>query len=321
VPVFFAISGFVVAYSAEGRTPVGFAIARFSRIYPTFVLCMTLTFAATILFGAGHFEVMTRQWLANLFIAAPMLGQPYVGTSYLSLLIEIVFYAWVAAFVALGLFPRRIDAIIRAWLAITFVNELTIDAPIFEKLFATDDSGFSAVGLLIYQRYRGRCVRRWASALSLGTAVIQAIHKLGRLGVHANASYDPRVVAAVSIVGLGMVFLATRINRVPLPAKMVLAAGGITYPLYLLHMQLGYVIFIALAPEHHIVALTCAIVVGAFVLAHLVWRFFERWAHRWIKVSLSKLAEDLDGHRRSPQYPLRFNRLLTRSIALGWNFP
>jgi len=88
-----------------------------------------------------------------------------------------------------------------------------------------------------------------------------------------------------------MVFLATRIKRVPLPAKMVLAAGGITYPLYLLHMQLGYVIFTALALEHHILALTFAIVVGAFVLAYLIWRFFERWAHRWIKVSLSKLAE------------------------------
>jgi peptidoglycan/LPS O-acetylase OafA/YrhL len=81
VPVFFAVSGFVIAYSAEGRTPIGFAIARFSRIYPTFVLCMTLTFAATLLFGAGHFEVMPAQWFANLFIAAPLLGQPYVDTS------------------------------------------------------------------------------------------------------------------------------------------------------------------------------------------------------------------------------------------------
>ena len=40
VPVFFIISGFVIAYSAEGRTPVGFAIARFSRIYPTFLFCV-----------------------------------------------------------------------------------------------------------------------------------------------------------------------------------------------------------------------------------------------------------------------------------------
>lgn len=293
--MFFAISGFVIAYSAEGRTPVGFAIARFSRIYPTFVLCMTLTFATTVVFGAGHFEVTTTQWFANLFIAAPMLGQPYVDTSYWSLVIEVVFYAWVAAFMALGLFPRQIDAIIVTWLVITFANELTTDAPIFEKLFMADDSGFFAVGLLIYQHCRGRHdVRWWAlSALSLGTAVFQSIHKLERLGLHANASYDPRVVAAISIVGLGMVFLATRIKRVPLPAKVALAGGGITYPLYLLHMQLGYVIFTALAPQAHVAAITGAIVVGAFVLAYLVWRFFERWAHRKIKIGLSKLTDRL----------------------------
>jgi peptidoglycan/LPS O-acetylase OafA/YrhL len=292
VPVFFAISGFVIAYSAEGRTPIGFAIARFSRIYPTFVLCMTLTFVATLLFGAGHFEVTAPQWLANLFIAAPMLGQPYVDTSYWSLVIEVVFYAWVAAFMALGLFPRRIDAIIVVWLAITFANELTIDAPIFEKLFMADDSGFFAVGLLIYQHYLGRRdAKLWAlSALALGTAVFQAIHKLERLGVHTHGSFDPRVVAAICIVSLALVFLATRIKNVPLPAATVLAAGGITYPLYLLHMQLGYVVFDALHPERHVAAVTCAIVFGAFVLAYAVWRLFERSAHRATQAKLTELA-------------------------------
>jgi peptidoglycan/LPS O-acetylase OafA/YrhL len=293
VPVFFAISGFVIAYSAEGRTPIGFAIARFSRIYPTFVFCMTLTFVVTLLFGAAHFEVTPTQWFANLFIAAPLVGQPYVDTSYWSLVIEVVFYAWVAIFIALGLFPRRIDAIIVVWLAITFANELTIDAPIFEKLFMADDSGFFAVGLLIYQHYRGRRgARLWAlSALALGTAVFQAVHKLERLGVHSHGSFDPRVVAAICIVSLAIVFLATRIKRVPLPAAVVLAAGGITYPLYLLHMQLGYVIFDALAPEPHVEAVTCAIVLGAFVLAYAVWRFAETPAHRWLKARMNAAAE------------------------------
>src|SRR3954469_8577552 len=44
VSVFFVISGFVISYSAEGRTGPGFAIARAARIYPTYLLCMTLTF-------------------------------------------------------------------------------------------------------------------------------------------------------------------------------------------------------------------------------------------------------------------------------------
>lgn len=293
VPVFFAISGFVIAYSAEGRTPVGFAIARFSRIYPTFVFCMTLTFAATLLFGAGHFEVKPAQWLANLFIAAPLLGQPYVDTSYWSLAIEVVFYAWVCVFIALGLFPRRIDVIIVVWLALTFANELSIDAPVFEKLFMADDSGFFAVGLLIYQHYRGRRdARLWAlSALALGTAVFQATHKLERLDVLTHGTFDPRVVAAICVVSLGGVLLATRIKRIPLPAKVVLAAGGVTYPLYLLHMQLGYVVFTALAPRENVVAVTCAIVFVAFAIAYAVWRFFEPSAHHSTRGLLTDLAE------------------------------
>lgn len=292
VPVFFTISGFVIAYSAEGRTPIGFAIARFSRIYPTFLFCMTLTFVTTLLLGGTHFEVTFAQWLANLFVAAPALGQSYVDTSYWSLVIEIVFYAWVALFMALGLFPRRIDLLILVWLGITFANELTIDAPVFEKLFIADDSGFFAVGLLTYEYYRGRrdlalfCIL----ALSAGTSVFQAIHKLERLGVHTNGSFDERVVAAICLVSIAAIFVATRIRRLPLPAGLVLAAGGITYPLYLLHMQMGYTILTAAGPVGHAEPWTAAIVSGAIVLAWVTWRFVERPAHRWTKDRMTACA-------------------------------
>ena len=79
VPAFFVISGFVIAYSTEGRTAVGFAIARFGRIYPNFVFCMTLTFLALLVWGPPHFEATPAQWFANLFIAAPALGPPLHG--------------------------------------------------------------------------------------------------------------------------------------------------------------------------------------------------------------------------------------------------
>ncbi len=290
VSVFFAISGFVIAYSAEGRSWIGFTIARFSRIYPTFVLCMTLTFTVMLVAGAGH---LTRsQWFANLIIAAPLVGQPYVDTVYWSLVIEVVFYGWIALFMMLGWFPRHIDALILVWLAITFANELTIDAPIFEKVFIADDSGFFAVGLLIYQHYRGRRGTRFWSlfALAMGTAIFQATHKLERLGAHPDSTFDPRVVAVICVVGLLGVFLATRIKRIPLPATFVLAAGGMTYPLYLLHMELGYVFFSATKPHDHAAMAVTMIVAGIAVLAWVIWRFVEPWMHRLVKSKLTQLA-------------------------------
>jgi peptidoglycan/LPS O-acetylase OafA/YrhL len=76
-----------------------------------------------------------------------------------------------------------------------------------------------------------------------------------------------------------------------LPAKIVLAVGGITYPLYLLHMQLGYVIFMASAPERNVEAVVCAIVSGASLLSFVVWRFAEIPARRWLKASLTVIAD------------------------------
>jgi peptidoglycan/LPS O-acetylase OafA/YrhL len=292
VPVFFVISGFVIAYSAEGRTAVGFTIARFSRIYPTYVFCMTLTFLVMLALGAPHFDVTTTQWFANLFIAAPAFGQAYVDTSYWSLVIEVVFYAWVAVFIALGLFPKRIDLIILAWLCITFANELTIDAPIFEKVFMADDSGFFAVGLLIYEYYRGRRDARLYGlmAVSIGTSAFQAVHKLERLGVHTSGSFDPNIVAAICLVSIAVIFLATRLRRLPLPPGVILAVGGMTYPLYLLHMQAGYVIFAAIGPTRNPALAASLIVCGAAALALSVWRFVERPLHRWTKDSMTAYA-------------------------------
>ncbi|MEH2470994.1 peptidoglycan/LPS O-acetylase OafA/YrhL [Nitrobacteraceae bacterium AZCC 2161] len=253
---------------------------------------MTLTFLAILFLGKPHFEVTFTQWFANLFIAAPALGEPYMDTSYWSLVIEVVFYMWVAAFMAAGLFPRRIDSIILIWLGITFANELTIDLPLVEKVFIADDSGFFAVGLLIYEFYRGRrdaalyCIL----ALSIGTAVFQALHKLERLGVHTGGSFDNWVVATICLVSIAVIFLATRIQRVPLPGGLVIAIGGLTYPLYLLHMQMGYVIFLNNAASARAVSSVFAIVFGISVLAWVIWRYIEQPVQRRTKDILTTYA-------------------------------
>jgi peptidoglycan/LPS O-acetylase OafA/YrhL len=302
VPIFFAISGFVIAYSAEGRTPTGFAIARFSRIYPTFVFCMTVTFLVTLAFGPPRFQVTGMQWLANLAVAAPALGQPYVDTSYWSLVIEIIFYGWVTVLMALGLFPRRLDIIILVWLALTFANELTIDAPIFEKIFIADDSGFFIVGLLIYDYFRGRRDGMLYSlaGLAAGTAIFQGVHKLERLGVHSGSMFDKRVVAAICVIAMAAIFAATRIRRIPLPARLTLAAGGITYPLYLLHMQIGYVLLTATAPARYAGFWSAVIIAATAVLAWATWRLVDRPAHDWTRTILMNCATRLGWPCRAP---------------------
>jgi peptidoglycan/LPS O-acetylase OafA/YrhL len=98
-------------------------------------------------------------------------------------------------------------------------------------------------------------------------------------------------VVAICIASVAVIFLATRIRRVPLPAAVLLGTGGLTYPLYLLHMQMGYVLWSALAEPtpYHVVLIVSAITLLSFA----VWRYVERPAQRWTKDILARHAADL----------------------------
>jgi peptidoglycan/LPS O-acetylase OafA/YrhL len=93
------------------------------------------------------------------------------------------------------------------------------------------------------------------------------------------------------------------------PAGLVLTVGGITYPLYLLHMQMGYTILTAAAPVRNVELWTVTIIFGTIILAWVTWRFVERSAHGWTKGKMSAFATSLGwssrlqnpaGGRKSP---------------------
>ena len=62
----------------------------------------------------------------------------------------------------------------------------------FEKLFLADNSVFFPADLVIYEFFRGRRdPKRFAMfALSVGTAVLQSLHKRIRPGPHTGAVHS-----------------------------------------------------------------------------------------------------------------------------------
>lgn len=277
VPLFFVISGFVIAYSAEGRPLRRFAIARFARIYPGFLFCMTLSFLVIILFGGPSLKASWMQWAGNLAVAAPLLRQPYVDSVYWSIVIEIVFYAWAALAIALGLFDRRLPELVCGWLLISLANELILDSGVLRRILITNYSGFFAAGLMLYLIFRGRCERLVWGLLCAATAFAAVQENWNAdwqraRGVELSALVVVvGSVAAVLIVGAGIM-----IRRIPLPAGLLLALGGLTYPLYLLHQSVGYVILnqfeTAGIPT---AALLGGTILGIVALSFLVYRFVE----------------------------------------------
>ena len=288
VQLFFVISGFVIAYSAAGRTTPEFVIARASRIYPGFLACMTVTFLAILAFGAPRYQTSVTQWIANLFVVAPALKQPFMDGAYWSIVYELVFYAWTALLLATGLFARRLTPIVIGWLAISALNETLIGSNALRRLLVTDDSGFFAAGLMLYALYSGRRgVVTWGllgAATVLGTFQANWSSDWERVHFHETLSYSG--IAAISVGAVALVGLALLPKRLPIPKGLVLALGGLTYPLYLLHQELGFIVFNrleGLAPAPLLAAATAAVMLA---LAFVIWRFIERPGQKAMKTAL-----------------------------------
>jgi len=287
VELFFVISGFVIAWSALGRTAIEFGIARAARLWPAFAACTTATFAVTYWFGMPPFETHFVQWVANLTMLAPAFGQPFMDGAYWSIVLELTFYGWMALFIAFGLFPRRVDEIVLAWLAIALANEALLHSKIVTHLFVTSYAGFFCAGILLAEIARGR--RGWQApfliAVSTAVACSEALTGGRWTADHYSTFIDPRILIWLTLMTIALVAVASRINHIPLPPKVVIALGGLTYPLYLLHQHAGFIAFNRLGqyvPAALLVPAMIAVMIGA---AFAVSRYVEPRGRKWVKAA------------------------------------
>ena len=249
VQLFFVISGFVIAMSAQGRTPGAFVLARFTRIYPGFVACMTVSFAVITLFGAPVFTAGLKQWAANLIILSPALHQPFIDGVYWSIVYEIVFYGWVTLLLFRGVFVRHLEFVALCWIGLSAVNEILGPSMAVKRLLLTDASGFFIAGMMIHRiRSTGSGLWQWVVlALSIELACGQAIIMSRYNHVHYGADLSNTIIVAVSLASVALVGLCAYSRRSILPPAVGVAVGGLTYPLYLLHQTIGFVLFNRLA--------------------------------------------------------------------------
>lgn len=280
--IFFAISGYVITMSAEGRSAYDFAAGRFARLWPTFVVCATITFVMLSLWHVPTLDPPTvKQWLAHAVIISRGLGQPFLDGAYWTIAYEIIFYAWVFLMIATGLFERGWRGIVLAWLAISIVNETWIGSGAVQKLMITEYSGYFAFGLALYKVQKqfsmaGFCVLSvaacWAIACPFLTqpAFVEA-YALDR---------SPFGLVLIGPVALGAVTLAALAPSLRISPAVAIGLGGLTYPLYLLHQNIGYAVFANFGTQQNrwlvALGLTAMLLIVSWVIAKTIEPFARR---------------------------------------------
>jgi peptidoglycan/LPS O-acetylase OafA/YrhL len=293
VHLFFMISGFVILMTAEGATVRSFIASRVSRLYPAFWIGVLLTAAVAWWSGSSAFAVTPGQVLVNLTMVPHWAHVEFVDGAYWSLAVELQFYLLVIALLYFGQM-RRIEWWIAAWLLVSSVHAVR---PMYPLAFWLDArwAPLFAAGMLFYrvsrQGWDGQraLLMLWAFSLTLWFGWIGA--KASKLG-HETVLLGLPMQVMFCLTLFHAVFLLVVSGRWTMrPSPLVYWFGALTYPVYLLHQNIGYIVLMAPGwrqVDFHLRVLL--VVAGVVVLAWLVNRWIERPLSRRLRALIEPAA-------------------------------
>jgi peptidoglycan/LPS O-acetylase OafA/YrhL len=262
VEVFFVISGFVIANSASGASPMTFLNGRAVRLYPVVWVCASCTFAALLLIAKDPFTALIVPYLRSLLLF-PRGG--WVDGVYWTLAVEIAFY--LLMFVVLLL--RQFAFIYRVAYILSFYSAtfIALDAEIrlgmtlpfrvvieqgviysVPPIFLLRHGCLFAVGIWLWIARNGQMTTcRWLGlsiALVAGGAEVYSRAIEITTTVPAAGGQSPMIPLAVWVGATLAIFAFGFAGEHLVPtserARTTLRyAGVMTYPIYLLHNIVG----------------------------------------------------------------------------------
>jgi peptidoglycan/LPS O-acetylase OafA/YrhL len=246
VELFFIISGFVVLWSAKGRTVLSFARARVLRLYPEFWPAVLISAGVFAITGAFSAESLTLSDVAlNLTMVPQYLGVQYVDGVYWTLGTEIKFYVLLASLMLIRQLPR-VERWIYAVLAIQAVSVAIDLGPVVSSLtIGRYGSLFAAGGLFFIVYDEGWTFTRRIGLLAAGViSVLNGLENMGGFIRPEDLTVAAAVTTAAIIAAMFLLFLVIISSQAkPRFVEVAATLGALTYPLYLLH-NTGKAIFI-----------------------------------------------------------------------------
>lgn len=271
VELFFMISGFVILMTASSNDLKVFFISRVVRLCPAFWVCCTLTFIITLAIGQPRYTATVYQYVINMAFLSDLTGVLPIDGVYWSLFVEIQFYLMIS--VLLG-FKKidRIELYLVLWLLISATAEILS----FEKLrsiLITDYAAYFAAGATFYLIWAKGLTKLRALLLAgaLALACYTAIVWAELLEPKYSTEYDPVIVCSIISVFFVVFFLIAMNKTGVIGTLNWTLLGALTYPLYLLHQMIGFMIFNIAYPAvnpHWLLWGTIALMISASYLIH-----------------------------------------------------
>jgi peptidoglycan/LPS O-acetylase OafA/YrhL len=310
VQIFFVISGFVIAGTAARSAPLRFAVGRIVRLAPAMWICASLTLLVALLAGADV-DAHGPSWVRSVTFAP---YGPWIDKAHWTLAIEIAFYCGVFVLLAIGRERWLRPAAIAMGLASTVYGLLAyarfllagttwhaslpwIALSRTEELLLAHGCEF-ALGVLLWTHHAGdrRPLDPLWRLLFFGGACAQILVTGERFAHVTGHEFGAGV--AVATFGIALALFAAALAyqerlavRLRTRLGVVRTMGLMTYPLYLVHQEVGVYAIAGLAavgvPRFGALALAVA---AAIALSWLVAVALEPPLQRALRALLLRTA-------------------------------
>lgn len=277
VNLFFIISGFVILLSAMNRTAIKFAISRFIRLYPAFWAGVTLTAIIIYFYGSPVFSVTLPQYLMNMTMISGYVGVEHVDGVYWTLLVELKFYALIFLLLLTNRI-KQIELFLGLWLAVIVFNAIVPLPKIISFFIFPEWAPLFISGSLFYLIHlKGVNTNR---LIMLACAYLLAIHYTVVEVSSMSEFYSAQISPLVSIAWVSLFYLFFSLisfNKTSwIRSPKLVKIGLLTYPLYLIHQNIGFIAFNIFGGTVNKYVLLVALIAVMLVLAWLIQTLVEK---------------------------------------------
>src|SRR6266850_537084 len=264
VHAFFILSGFVIFATALKTDSAGFFISRFVRIMPTFVLCALVSMLAAGP-SLGRQEASFALYTSNVAFVPQAFGFEWIDTVFWTLRYEVHFYAFVFLLLITNQLRRMAWPLTWLWLTVAGLQVLGVLPNILRQVLAADFAPLFIIGIgLWWSLEKPTPARVLLVVVATFVAVVGELPRIASNEAGIQLAINRWIMCGLIAV-LPFVFLIAL--RLPLRrvGRLCYFAGGISYPLYLLHNNLS----VALMPKLG-VYLGVMIIVGGSSIVFLI---------------------------------------------------
>lgn len=238
VGIFFILSGcFIIPESTMNFNLMEYYKKKIIRLYPPYIICISITFILMHIFKLPGRKSSILDYILNLFLINGFIGTDYVDGAYWYLTYIIVFIAIMGIIIKLNLHKKNwffiLWFVVGTILNIYCKNNLNVGKIMKLALLLIGGSYFPCIIIGITLKKMTNKKNKFSLEISILIVSLITILLL--------RSY---IEFISSIVSCGVIYLSLNRKLRFLEINLLSYIGGISYELYLLHQNIGYIILL-----------------------------------------------------------------------------